>query len=230
MTTPIRQTLEDLLAAPEPETRPAGPGLRLIFSSGQAHHDVLPVRTTVELGRNLPGLPRPDVQLSQRHASVKREGGQWVITDHASRNGTFVDGERIQHELRSARARVLRAGQTVFLLEEECSPHPEPLEQTEDTVIGPRLRAVWSEVIRASRTARTLVLGGETGVGKEVAARVYHDHGPRKAGPFVAVNCAAIPPGIAERLLFGARRGAFSGATSDAVSYTHLTLPTNREV
>ena len=62
---------------------------------------------------------------------------------------------------------------------------------------------------------------GESGAGKELAARVFHDarHEPAAKAPFVAVNCAAIPEGLAERLLFGAKKGAFSGATNDADGY-----------
>jgi transcriptional regulator with PAS, ATPase and Fis domain len=62
------------------------------------------------------------------------------------------------------------------------------------------------------------LIHGESGSGKELIARLYHASGPRADGPFVAVNCAAIPEGVAERLLFGSRKGAFSGAT-DAVGY-----------
>jgi DNA-binding NtrC family response regulator len=60
---------------------------------------------------------------------------------------------------------------------------------------------------------------GESGTGKEGVARAFHRDGPRREGPFVAVNCAAIPQGIAERLLFGVRRGAYSGAEADAEGY-----------
>ena len=62
---------------------------------------------------------------------------------------------------------------------------------------------------------------GESGAGKELAARAFHEarHGSAAAAPFVAVNCAAIPEGLAERLLFGARKGAYSGAASDAEGY-----------
>jgi hypothetical protein len=85
-------------------------------------------------------------------------------------------------------------------------------------VIGARLRQAWNQ-IRKSAANPTLHITGETGAGKEIGARTYHLAGPRPSGPFVGVNCAAIPEGVAERLLFGARKGAFSGADKDAEGY-----------
>jgi transcriptional regulator with PAS, ATPase and Fis domain len=60
---------------------------------------------------------------------------------------------------------------------------------------------------------------GDTGTGKELAARRFHSTSERKGGPFVAVNCAAVPAAIAERLFFGAKKGAYSGADQDAEGY-----------
>jgi transcriptional regulator with PAS, ATPase and Fis domain len=80
---------------------------------------------------------------------------------------------------------------------------------------------VWGEIALASRAGDTLYLRGESGSGKELAARAFHEaqFGAGSAAPFVAVNCAAIPEGLAERLLFGARKGAYSGASADAEGY-----------
>jgi transcriptional regulator with GAF, ATPase, and Fis domain len=79
--------------------------------------------------------------------------------------------------------------------------------------------AVLGEVTRAVRAGSTLHVRGESGTGKEGVAQAFHRASPRAARPLIAVNCAAIPQGIAERLLFGSKRGAYSGAEADAVGY-----------
>ncbi|MDP2194786.1 MAG: sigma-54 dependent transcriptional regulator [Rhodocyclaceae bacterium] len=67
---------------------------------------------------------------------------------------------------------------------------------------------------RVAKSAATVLLTGESGVGKEVFARYIHDQSPRCRGPFVAINCAAIPDNLLEATLFGHEKGAFTGAQS----------------
>jgi len=69
---------------------------------------------------------------------------------------------------------------------------------------------------RAAQTDVTVMLLGESGVGKEVMSRFIHAQSPRAAGPFIAINCAAIPETLLEATLFGFERGAFTGASQSA--------------
>ncbi|HXU30914.1 MAG TPA: sigma-54 dependent transcriptional regulator [Thermoanaerobaculia bacterium] len=76
----------------------------------------------------------------------------------------------------------------------------------------PRLRAALRLLERVAPTESTVLLTGESGTGKELFAQALHALSPRRAGPFVAVNCAAIPETLIENELFGHERGAFTGA------------------
>src|SRR6266850_1796355 len=81
-------------------------------------------------------------------------------------------------------------------------------------VIGrsPEWRQVLRKATQVAATETTTLLQGESGTGKEVVARFIHRASPRKDGPFVAINCAALPDTLVESELFGYERGAFTGA------------------
>ena len=75
------------------------------------------------------------------------------------------------------------------------------------------LRQALAAIDRAAATDTTVLLEGESGTGKELCARALHNSSARASGPFVAINCAAIPENLLEAELFGYERGAFTGAT-----------------
>jgi DNA-binding NtrC family response regulator len=77
---------------------------------------------------------------------------------------------------------------------------------------SPAIREVLGMVARISGTMATVLVQGESGTGKELVARALHANSPRKDGPFIAINCGAIPETLLERELFGHEKGAFTGA------------------
>jgi DNA-binding NtrC family response regulator len=189
------------------------PGLLLVFAAGK------PTFRAFELGDGAAVLGREgalaidDPRLSRRHAEVTAEGGRFTVRDLGSRNGSFRDGIAVAES--PAEFRVLRMADSLLIAVADLRPFSAAaVEKADDVVLGPQMRTVFAEIVEAARSSETLHITGETGTGKELAARAFHQHGG--GGPFVGVNCAGIPTALAERLLFGARRGAYSGADADA--------------
>ncbi|HEU4621229.1 MAG TPA: nitrogen regulation protein NR(I) [Burkholderiaceae bacterium] len=95
----------------------------------------------------------------------------------------------------------------------EMSDTPDALTETPE-ILGhaPAMQDVFRAIGRLSQSNVTVLITGESGTGKELVARALHKHSPRHAGPFVALNTAAIPRDLLESELFGHERGAFTGA------------------
>jgi len=91
---------------------------------------------------------------------------------------------------------------------------PRPSESTEIIGEAPAMQEVFRAIGRLSHSHITVLINGESGTGKELVARALHRHSPRKTGPFIALNMAAIPKDLMESELFGHEKGAFTGATS----------------
>jgi DNA-binding NtrC family response regulator len=216
-----RDTLSET-SDPRHAQRAPRPGIVVVFSKGSPR--LLPIaldRGTISIGRDdAVGSLLGDERLSRHHATLSYDGALWTVRDLGSLNGTMVDGVRVDGRATSAASQVVRAGNTVFMTAPDvsrfdgCAPA-----WTGGVLRGPVFGAALDEISRVASSGDTLLIRGESGAGKELAARAFHGDGPLSAGPFVAVNCATIPEGVAERLLFGAKRGAFSGATADVDGY-----------
>jgi hypothetical protein len=190
------------------------------------------VEVTGQPGTRLLMLRLADPWLSANHASfMRRPGERWIVRDAGSKNGTFLLGHRIT-EAEIDDGAVIELGHTFFVLRTglpEVPGAPGPACTAAETIAGkradgaarvevptlsPAFAAKLAELSRVARSAVPVVLEGETGTGKEVIARALHRASGR-SGDFVAVNCGALPPTLVEAELFGAKKGAFSGATED---------------
>jgi len=94
---------------------------------------------------------------------------------------------------------------------------PETIDEQRLIACDPVTGNLFALARRVAQTDTTVLLTGESGVGKEVVARHIHQYSARRAGPFVAINCAAIPDSLLEATLFGHEKGAFSGAQNAQV-------------
>jgi len=152
--------------------------------------------------------------VSRRHASIQSQGPHSVLVDLGSRNGTWVNGRAIKSIVLAAHD-VVRIGGWVGVV----TLGAVPLGALAPGLYGGQaLRQALEPAERAAKSDLPIILEGETGTGKEAVSRAIHEWSGR-SGPFVAVNCAALPEALAEGELFGYRRGAFTGAEQANLGY-----------
>lgn len=182
---------------------PAGrdyPEVRRLLQAGAAAYVCQPLSTGRErvgtLNLALREIPSDEAAFL---AAVQRVARLLAMT---------VERDRLQAELRQLRE---------ALRERSSQPNGSGSGDTdlEPVAESPAARRTLRDIERVAVTDAHVLLTGPTGSGKEVLARYLHRMSPRSAGPFVVINCAALPESLAESELFGHRRGAFTGAASD---------------
>jgi transcriptional regulator with GAF, ATPase, and Fis domain len=159
------------------------------------------------------GLPIADPRISREQATVRArsDGTGCEVRDLESKNGTFVDGRRVTAAA-APFGSVVRVGDTIFEVTLEApAVRPHPLFVGASTA----LLQMCADLERVVKSDASVLILGETGTGKELVAEAIHEL-TRRTGKLVAINCASIPPTIAESYLFGHRKGAFTGASADA--------------
>jgi sigma-54 dependent transcriptional regulator, acetoin dehydrogenase operon transcriptional activator AcoR len=205
--------------------KPLEPGARFCLDGIDAvtigRSDSFSIDRHEDGGATLLRIGIPDPRMSSSHAQLQKVLGAWIVRDAGSKNGTWVDGRRVTNMPLDDGA-LLELGHS-FLLYRSALPvsGTEILDGREVrpaayglATLSPAFRSQLDRVELVARSRVPVLLLGETGTGKELIARAVHELSGR-AGPFLAVNCGALPENLVESELFGYRKGAFSGASDD---------------
>jgi len=163
------------------------------------------------------GLALSDATVSRFHCELVATRDHVTIRDLDSKNGTTVDDVQIG-TARLAPGATIGLGRTRvrFALIDQAVPLVVSERSSVGVMVGQSLamRHVFALVERATKSDASVLLEGETGTGKEAAAESIHRESPRRNGPFLVLDCGAIPRELLESELFGHEKGAFSGAVS----------------
>lgn len=156
-----------------------------------------------------------DPAVSRYHLEVHKRDGEYVLEDAGSTNGTFVGELRVK-EATIRRRGEIQVGDSTLLFEPsdtELVVEPSGAERCVDLVgRAVPMREIYTVIERVAPTELTILVTGETGTGKELVARALHAKSRRADGPFVTLDCSALPPTLIESALFGHEKGAFTGA------------------
>jgi len=139
-----------------------------------------------------------------------------LLTDLGSTNGTIYEGEKID-KINLPNKALFIVGKTEITIHR--TSNKEKIRPFKEFKLGPligastHIKQIFSLIKRVAPTDATVFITGESGTGKELVARSVHDMSNRNNGPFVAINCGAIPKNIIESELFGHEKGAFTGAS-----------------
>ena len=160
-----------------------------------------------------------DRKISRHHVELVLSSAGITVRDLGSKNGTFFQGSRVGSvDLPSAGAVLVLGDSEVAVRpdDEEKPLRPSAREQC-GRLVGKSevMRTLFAQIERVATTDATVLVHGETGSGKELVAEALHELGSRKVGPFVVVDCSAIPRELIESELFGHVRGAFTGAAGE---------------
>jgi two-component system, NtrC family, response regulator AtoC len=193
-------------------------GRILVFWDGGSASRELPKHGSVSFGRSTEcDIPIEHASVSRRHA-ILHVDGELRIEDLGSSNGTRISGTRVSARIPTllgpgdvveiGGARVLIEHPKVVVPARPSGPPPAVAAEDEAMLGAYRLL----ELVAPSHL--NILIYGETGVGKELAAQAVHRRSPRAKGPFVRINCAALPEPLVESELFGYEKGAFTGANA----------------
>jgi transcriptional regulator with PAS, ATPase and Fis domain len=204
------------LEAPARERRLVVPRVQVRVTAGPSKGQSIELSDASLLVGSSPecALVLDDESVSARHCELTRTGDGVVVRDLGSTNGVFVDDVRVTEAFPSAGAKI-RVGRSTLQLK---LLGQEELEVSSRDRLGtlygdsPVMRALFARLEQYARSTAPLLIEGETGTGKDLAAEAVHHASPRKDGPFVIIDCGAVAGSLLEGELFGFEKGAFTGA------------------
>lgn len=188
-------------------------------------------RSFVNLARCLPGNQFSETVVEPVIARALKKGRTVTIKKTVAgnrellltANPIFGEGQAVERvvcnirdmtELESLRREMEQSKDlSIRYCEELATLRSLQLELANLVVSSPVMQRVVEQAIRVASVDSTVLITGETGVGKEVIAKLIHQHSPRKDRPFIQINCGAIPEALIESELFGYEKGAFTGAS-----------------
>jgi DNA-binding NtrC family response regulator len=196
----------------------AEPGVpRITATSGpSAGRGLAMTNTLATVGRHPTNdLVLDDSRASGVHLELRRVGDRIHVRDAGSTNGTWIGSHRIV-EAELARGAELVVGTTSLRvdMDDAAVPARRSSEGRFGELVGrsPEMLELFATLERIAPKELTVLAQGETGTGKEEVARAIHARSARASGPFVVIDATSLPESLAESLLFGHERGAFTGA------------------
>ena len=170
---------------------------------------------TIMIGRAGADLNLNDPKVSGLHAELRLQADGYRIRDLGSTNGTHVRGVRIVDGF-IAPGSTIQIGKSAIVFDPLDESVSVPLwhENKLHSLIGASapMRQLFDMINRFAQSEATVLIQGETGAGKEGVAEAIHLCSPRKDGPFIVLDCSAIPEQLFEDQIFGHEQGAFTGA------------------
>jgi DNA-binding NtrC family response regulator len=175
-------------------------------------------KTSFSVGKDTAcDLCLPDPTVSRNHLEIECRGDSYTIRDLESTNGTKVDGIQIKEAYLVPGSRIAAGNVELIFQPFYEKPGPELVECERFgslVAASPAMKTILGLLRKAARSTSTVLMHGETGVGKSALAQAFHSEGPRSMGPFVVFDCGSVAPTLIESELFGAKKGAFTGAVS----------------
>jgi transcriptional regulator with GAF, ATPase, and Fis domain len=187
-----------VVRGPDSPQRVVSTGAELTIGSDPGHH-----------------LRLTDPCVSRQHCVLRVSDEGVLCTDLGSTNGTLIASRRITSAIVMP-GDAISVGETTIAFDLLAETLSEPLSVSDrfGRVLGrsTAMRRLFALAERVAASDASILLDGETGTGKSALAEAIHEHSPRKAGPFIVVDCGALPGTLLESELFGHERGAFTGA------------------